>query len=106
MFLRLLPEALTSRARVWPVYLVASTIRSRSLARNSPRNVSLRPPLYRLAVSMKLPPASRKPSYTRRLSSFSTPQPGIPNVIAPSASSDTRRPLFPSNRYFIAKTSI
>jgi hypothetical protein len=45
MFLRLLPDALTSRLRVGPVYLVASTIRSRSLARNSPRKVSLRPPL-------------------------------------------------------------
>src|SRR5688572_19465715 len=101
MFLRLLPAALTSRLRVAPVYLVASTIRSRSPARNSPRNVSLRPPLYRFAVSTKLPPASRKPSYRRRLSSFSTPHPGMPKVIAPSASSETRRPLLPSSRYFI-----
>src|SRR5262245_39283442 len=55
---------------------------------------------------MKLPPASRKPSYTLRLSSFSTPQPGIPNVIAPSASSETRRPLWPSSRYFIGGAPI
>src|SRR6478736_8824621 len=50
---------------------------------------------------MKLPPASRKPSYTDRLSSLSAPHPSIPNVIAPSASSDTRSPLLPSSWYFI-----
>jgi hypothetical protein len=38
-----LPVALMSRLRIPPVYLVATTMRSRSPARNSPRKVSLVP---------------------------------------------------------------
>jgi hypothetical protein len=49
-----------------------------------------------LAVSTKLPPASRKASKIRRLSSFEAPQPqSSPKVIVPRQISDTRRPLRP-----------
>ena len=42
-----------------------------------------------LAVSMKLPPASRKASYTFRASSLAVPQPqSSPKVIVPSAASE------------------
>src|SRR6516165_4539589 len=52
---------------------------------------------------MKLPPASRKASRTRRLSSFDEPQPqSSPKVIVPRQSSETRRPDLPSSRYRIA----
>src|SRR5882672_547747 len=51
---------------------------------------------------MKLPPASRKASYTFRASSFAAPQPqSSPKVIVPRAASDTRSPEFPSSLYFI-----
>src|SRR5580700_10810601 len=51
---------------------------------------------------MKLPPASRKASYTLRASSLGAPQPqSSPNVIAPSATSDTRSPLLPKSLYRI-----
>src|SRR5262249_40358941 len=63
---------------------------------------SLVPFVYKLAVSMKLPPASRNASYTFRASSFAAPQPqSLPKVIVPRAASDTRRPEFPSSLYFI-----
>src|SRR5580700_7247110 len=51
---------------------------------------------------MKLPPASRKASYTFRDSSLAAPQPqSSPKVIVPSAASETRSPLLPKSRYFI-----
>src|SRR6202030_2196570 len=51
---------------------------------------------------MKLPPASRKASYTFRASSLAAPQPqSSPKVIVPSAVSETRSPLLPKSRYFI-----
>src|SRR5580658_7797066 len=55
-----------------------------------------------LAVSMKLPPALRKASYTLRASSLAVPQPqSSPKVMVPSAASETRRPLLPKSRYRI-----
>src|SRR5215467_7956361 len=73
---------------------------------NSPRNDSLAPLVYRLAVSMKLPPASRKALYTFCASSLAAPQPqSSPKVIVPSAASDTRSPEFPSSLYFIFSLS-
>src|SRR5215468_4786442 len=84
------------------VYFVARTILWRCPLRNSPRNDSLAPLVYKLAVSMKLPPASRKALYTFCASSLAAPQPqSSPKVIVPSAASDTRRPEFPSSLYFI-----
>src|SRR3546814_15198305 len=50
-------------------YLVEITNRSRSAATRRPTIFSLSPPVYILAVSMKLPPASTKASKTGRQSS-------------------------------------
>ena len=83
------------------MYFVAITTLWRCPCINSPRNDSLVPFVYTLAVSMKLPPASRKASYTFRASSFEAPQPqSSPKVIVPSAASETRSPLLPKSRYF------
>src|SRR5579862_1791614 len=100
MFLRWFPAALGSVPGAELLYLVASTALCRWPCINSPRNDSLVPLVYRLAVSMKFPPASRNASYTFRASSFAVPQPqSSPNVIVPSANSETRRPLLPKSRY-------
>src|SRR5437879_5108432 len=57
--------------------------------------------VYTLAVSMKLPPASRNASYTFLASSFAAPQPqSSPKVMVPSAASETRSPECPSSLYF------
>src|SRR5512140_1461830 len=54
------------------------------------------------AVSRKLPPASAKASNTPTASVRWLPHPhSVPNVIVPSASSDTRRPDRPSSLYRI-----
>src|SRR5512141_1736457 len=85
------------------VYFVARTNRSRRPFRNSPTNFSLVPPVYRFAVSTKFPPASAYASKIPRLSSFDAPQPhSSPNVIVPRHSSETRRPVLPSNLKRIA----
>src|SRR3546814_15910133 len=47
-------------------YLVEITNRSRSAATRRPTIFSLSPPVYKLEVSMKLPPASPKASKTGR----------------------------------------
>src|SRR4030095_4688859 len=84
------------------VYFVAITTLWRCPCINSPRNDSLVPFVYKLAVSTKLPPASRKASYTFRDSSLAAPQPqSSPKVIVPSAASETRSPLLPKSRYRI-----
>src|SRR3546814_18329667 len=78
-------------------YLVEITNRSRSAATRRPTIFSLSPPVYILAVSMKLPPASTKASTTGRQSSSDRDQsaPG-PKVMLTSANFDTRRPLRPN----------
>ncbi len=99
MFLRWLPPALGSVPGMALVYFVARTVGSRFPLRNSPRSVSLVPFVYTLAVSMKLPPASKKASRTWRLSSFDDPQPqSSPKVMVPRQSSETLRPDLPSSR--------
>src|SRR5579871_1413094 len=56
---------------------------------------------------MKLPPVSRKASYTFRASSLAEPQPqSSPKVMVPSAASETRSPLLPNNRYRIDQFSL
>jgi hypothetical protein len=62
MLLRWLPAALGSVPGKELEYLVASTMLGRWSCMNSPRKVSLVPFVKRFAVSMKLPPASRKAS--------------------------------------------
>ena len=61
MFLRPLPPALGLPGWALKVNFVARTTRSRApdSARSCPSISSLRPPVYRSAVSTKLPPASR-----------------------------------------------
>src|ERR1700720_983324 len=89
MFLRWFPDTFGSVVGAEFVYFVARTTLWRWPCMNSPRNDSLVPFVYRLAVSIKLPPASRKASYTFRASSLAAPQPqSSPKVIVPSASSD------------------
>src|SRR5215469_718595 len=74
---------------------------------NSPRNDSLLPLVHMLAVSMKLPPDSRYASYNFFASSLPAPHPqSSPKVMAPSATSETRNPEFPSSLYFISPSSI
>src|SRR5882672_7531669 len=102
MFLRWFPAALGSVPEFELVYFVASTTLGRWPCINSPRNDSLEPFVYKLAVSIKLPPAARNASYTFRASSLAAPQPqSSPKVIVPSAASETRRPLLPKSRYFM-----
>src|SRR6185369_856915 len=102
IFLRWLPAAFGSVPGAALVYFVAITTLCRWPCINSPRKDSLVPLVYRLAVSMKLPPASRKASYTFRASSFAAPQPqSSPKVIVPSAASETRSPLLPKSLYLI-----
>ena len=86
--------------RDWYEYLVATTNRSRSLAISSPTIFSLLPLVYRLAVSIKLPPAETKASNIWRLVSLGAPQPqSSPKVIVPKHNSETRSPLLPNNLY-------
>src|SRR5437016_7352471 len=55
---------------------------------------------------MKLPPASANRSKIRRLSSSEAPHPqSSPNVMVPSASSETRSPVGPSSLYLIPPSS-
>ncbi len=98
-FLRCGPPESGSPGRRSVVYFVASTRRSRSSPTNSPKMRSELPPVYVLAVSMKLPPRSTYRSNSLRASSRSAPQPhSVPNVAAPSASGETRSPERPSSR--------
>src|SRR5260370_19574614 len=108
MLLRLLPPPFGSPGRILALYFVATTKRSRSFveAINSPRWLSLVPPVYPFAVSMKFPPTSRKVSNRARLVFLShTPSPFLsPHVIVPRASSLPRSPLLPNSLYRIRGT--
>src|SRR5512139_2795339 len=105
-FFRWFPPPLGSSGRMFSVYFVARTNRSRRPFRNSPVNFSLVPLVYRFAVSTKFPPASANESKIFRLSSFVDPQPhSSPKVIVPRHSSDTLSPVFPSSLYRIASAS-
>src|SRR5512139_3095899 len=105
-FFRWFPPPLGSSGRMFSVYFVARTKRSRCPFRNSPVNFSLVPLVYRFAVSTKFPPASAKASKIFRLSSFEDPQPhSSPKVIVPRHSSETRNPVLPSSLYRMASAS-
>src|SRR3954463_3215360 len=103
IFLRPLPERCTPPVREG-VYFVEITNESRSLRMNSPSSRSLAPSPYRLAVSMKLPPALAKPSKMPRLSSALDPnERGSPKVMAPKHNSETRSPLAPNVTCFMVR---
>ena len=59
---------------------------------------SAEPLVYRLAVSIRVPPSSANSSNCLALSLSYAPQPqSVPKVMVPRASSLTRRPDWPSN---------
>src|SRR3569623_1085850 len=101
MCLRESPRAVTG-APVGNQHLVASTMSSRLWSlRMSPSMRSLSPAEYMSAVSMKLPPASRKVLVMARAVSRSQPQSLLPKVMVPRQMRDTSRPERPRLRYFI-----
>jgi len=76
--------------------VVATTTASRFAATARPTISSDWPPVYTLAVSMKLFPASRKASMTRRASASSHgAAASVPKFIAPRHASLTLRPELP-----------